>query len=228
MVSCGPKLTGISLSVLGWVLSVISCALPMWVLSNYRGPMRECMVFSYSYNNYEDRDPRREWCGLWMRCESHSTGQMQCRFQSSVNQELQTLRALSVLAIILGVVGVFINIVRVKCTNFIHNERVKARLMVSSGGMFITAALFQLVTVFWIVLDITLRYRDPGEKTGVSLYLGWAASVLMLIGGSILCCICPPEEDKPRKYNIHGQSHVEYSVAPKSTTQSSNIKIYEV
>ncbi|XP_047463508.1 claudin-4-like [Mugil cephalus] len=183
MVSFGPKLTGISLSVLGWVLSVISCALPRWVLSN----------------------SRREWVGLWMSCDPQSTGQMHC-FDWLNDHELQTLRALSVLAIILGVVGVFINIVREKCTNFIHNEKVKARLMVSSGGMFITAALFQLVTVFWIVLDITLWYRDPGEKTGVSVYLGWAASVLMLIGGSILCCICPPEEDKPRKYNIHGKS----------------------
>ncbi|XP_047463682.1 claudin-4-like [Mugil cephalus] len=222
MVSFGPKLTGISLSVLGWVLSVISCALPMWVLSNSRATI---------YNNYGHIDPRMEWCGLWMRCESHSTGQMQCHFYSLINQELQTLRALSVLAIILGVVGVFINIVRVKCTNFIQNERVKARLMVSSGGMFITAALLQLVPVFWVVHDITWLwwwYDYPGEKTGVSLYLGWAASVLMLIGGSILCCICPPEEDKPRKSNIHGQSHAEYSVAPKSTTQSSNIKIHEV
>ncbi|XP_047463494.1 claudin-4-like [Mugil cephalus] len=204
MVSFGPELTGISLSVLGWVLSVISCSLPMWVLSN----------------------SRREWWGLWMSCDPQSIGQIHC-FERFHDHEVQILRALSVLAIILGVVGVFINIVRAKCTNFIHNERVKARLVVSSGGMFITAALLQLVPVFWIVLDITLWYRDSREKTGVSLYLGWAASVLMLIGGSILCCICPPEE-KPRKYNIHGQSYVEYSVAPKSTTQSSNIKIHVV
>ncbi|XP_047463435.1 claudin-4-like [Mugil cephalus] len=201
MVSCGPELTGISLSVLGWVLSVISCALPRWVLLDYR----------------------REWVGLWISCTSQGTGQKDC-FYRFADHEVQTLRALSVVAIILGVVGVFINIVRAKCTNFILNERVKARLMVSSGGMFITAALLQLVTVFWIVLDITWRYHDPGEKTGVSAYLAWAASVLMLIGGSILCCICPPEE-KPRKYNIHGKSHVEYSVALRSTAQSSDNKI---
>ncbi|XP_047463681.1 claudin-4-like [Mugil cephalus] len=204
MVSFGPELTGISLSVLGWVLSVISCALPRWVLLDYR----------------------MEWVGLWMSCDPQSTGQMDC-FDWLNDHEVQTLRALSVLAIILGVVGVFINIVRAKCTNCIDNKRVKARLMVSSGGMFITAALFQLVTVFWTVHDIRWWYPEPREKIGVSVYLSWAASVLMLIGGSILCCICPPEE-KPRKYNIHGKSYVEYSVASRSTTQSSNIKIHEV
>ncbi|KAK9536503.1 hypothetical protein VZT92_006278 [Zoarces viviparus] len=225
MVSFGLELVGIILSVLGWVLSVTSCALPMWRVSAFIGSN---IVTAQVY-----------WEGLWMNCVFQSTGQMQCKVYDSMlalPQDLQAARALTIVSIIVGVVSLicssvvsnlfFISMVGAKCTNCIEDEGVKARVMAASGGAFITAALTQLVPVSWSAHTIIYEFYSPlihsGQKMeiGAALYLGWAAAALLLIGGSILCCSCPPKEDKPR-YSVHPQSRMAYSAAPRSNAPSS-------
>ncbi|MEQ2175622.1 hypothetical protein GOODEAATRI_019777, partial [Goodea atripinnis] len=209
-------LTGISLSVVGWLLSVISCALPMWRVSAFIGAN---IVTSQVY-----------WEGLWMSCVFQSTGQMQCKVYDSMlalPQDLQAARALTIITIILGVVALLISMVGAKCTNCIEEEVVKARVMVSSGAAFIVAALAQIVPVSWSAHTIIMEFYSPvipaGQKMeiGASLYLGWAAAALLLIGGGLLCCSCPPQEEKPLRYNVAPQSRMAYSAAPRSTAQSS-------
>ncbi|XP_034538896.1 claudin c [Notolabrus celidotus] len=216
MVSFGLELVGVILSVLGWVLAVTSCALPMWKVSAYIGAN---IVTAQEY-----------WEGLWMSCVFQSTGQMQCKVYDSMlalPPDLQAARALTVVAIIVGVVALLIAMVGAKCTNCIEEEGVKARVMAASGGGFITAALAELVPVSWSAHTIILEFYSPiiptGQKMeiGAALYLGWAAAALLLIGGSILCCSCPPQEEKPMRYSIHPQSRVAYSAAPRSVAQSS-------
>ncbi|KAM7374426.1 hypothetical protein PAMP_007083 [Pampus punctatissimus] len=216
MVSFGLELVGVTLSVLGWVLSVVSCALPMWRVSAFIGAnIVTAQVF---------------WEGLWMNCVFQSTGQMQCKVYDSMlalPQDLQAARALTVISIFVGLVALLISMVGAKCTNCIEEEDVKARVMASSGGAFITAALAQLVPVSWSAHTIVVEFYNPlilsGQKMeiGAALYLGWAAAALLLVGGSILCCSCPPREEKPVKYSMHTQSRMAYSAAPRSTAQSS-------
>ncbi|XP_041864544.1 claudin-3-like [Melanotaenia boesemani] len=183
MGSLGLELTGISLSLLGWLLSVVSCALPMWRVTAFIGAN---IVTAQVY-----------WEGLWMSCVVQSTGQMQCKVYDSMlalPQDLQAARALTIIAIILGVVALLISMLGAKCTNCIEEEGVKARVMISSGAGFITAALAQLVPVSWSAHTIIIEFYSPiipsGQKMeiGASLYLGWAATALLLIGGGILCC----------------------------------------
>ncbi|MEQ2289429.1 Claudin-4 [Ameca splendens] len=216
MGSFGLELTGISLSVVGWLLSVISCALPMWRVSAFIGAN---IVTSQVY-----------WEGLWMSCVFQSTGQMQCKVYDSMlalPQDLQAARALTIITIILGVVALLISMVGAKCTNCIEEEVVKARVMVSSGAAFIVAALAQIVPVSWSAHTIIMEFYSPvipaGQKMeiGASLYLGWAATALLLIGGGLLCCSCPPQEEKPLRYSVAPQSRMAYSAAPRSTAQSS-------
>ncbi|XP_047463477.1 claudin-4-like [Mugil cephalus] len=218
MVSCGLELTGISLSVLGWVLSVISCVLPMWRVSTCDDPNIAQLY----------------WEGLWMSCVSHNTGQMECNFHHSMQdlpQDLQVARILTTVAVILGLVALLIFIVEDNCSNCNHNERVKARLMVSSGGMFITAALLQLVPVFWSAFTIIVEFSSPlilchrKRKTGMAQYLGWFASTILLIGGSILFTWYPEQKDRlTKRYNTYPQTCVIYSATPGSTSQSSHHK----
>lgn len=216
MVSLALELTGISLSVLGWLLSVVSCALPMWRVSAFIGAN---IVTAQVY-----------WEGLWMSCVFQSTGQMQCKVYDSMlalPQDLQSARALTVISIILGLLALLISMVGAKCTNCIEAEGAKARVMAASGGAFITAALTQLVPVSWSAHTIIVEFYSPivpeGQKMeiGAALYLGWAAAALLLVGGSILCCSCPPQEEKPMRYSIHPQSRIAYSAAPRSVAQSS-------
>lgn len=216
MVSLGLELVGVILSVLGWVLCVVSCALPMWRVSAFIGSN---IVTAQVY-----------WEGLWMNCVFQSTGQMQCKVYDSMlalPQDLQAARALTIVSIIVGAVALLISMVGAKCTNCIEEEGVKARVMAGSGGAFIAAALMQLVPVSWSAHTIIIEFYSPlipsGQKMeiGVALYLGWTAAALLLIGGCILCCSCPPQEEKPTRYSIPPQSRMAYSAAPRSNAPSS-------
>lgn len=216
MGSLALELTGISLSVLGWILCIVSCALPMWRVTAFIGAN---IVTAQVY-----------WEGLWMSCVFQSTGQMQCKVYDSMlalPQDLQAARALTVVAILVGVVSLLISMMGAKCTNCIEEEGVKARVMIASGAGFIFAALAQIVPVSWSAHTIIVEFYSPvipsGQKMeiGAALYLGWAAAALLLVGGAILCCSCPPAEEKTLKYSIHPQSRMGYSAAPRSTAQSS-------
>lgn len=221
MPSFGLEVVGVTLSVLGWVLSVVSCALPMWRVSAFIGAN---IVTAQVY-----------WEGLWMNCVFQSTGQMQCKVYDSMlalPQDLQAARALTVVSIIVGVIALLIAIVGAKCTNCIEDESVKAKVMAASGGSFIAAALAQIVPVSWSAHTIVIEFYSPvipsGQKMeiGAALYLGWAAAALLLIGGSILCCSCPPKEEKAVGYSVYPQSQRAYSAAPRSMHSSYNRKDY--
>eukprot|EP00064_Thunnus_orientalis_P014301 superscaffoldBa00002465_g14343 len=216
MVSLALEITGVTLSVLGWVLSVLSCALPMWRVSAFIGAN---IVTAQVY-----------WEGLWMSCVFQSTGEMQCKVYNSMlalPQDLQAARALTVVSLILGLVALFISLLGAKCTTCIVEEVAKARVMAASGGAFITAGLTQLVPVSWSAHTIVVEFYSPivltGQKMeiGAALYLGWAAAALLVVGGSILCCSCPPKEEKPMRYNMAPQSRIAYTAAPRSTGQTS-------
>ncbi|KAF4098513.1 hypothetical protein G5714_020543 [Onychostoma macrolepis] len=190
MAAFGLELVGVTLSVLGWILSIVCCALPMWRVTAFIGTN---IVTAQVY-----------WEGIWMSCVVQSTGQMQCKVYDSMlalPADLQAARALVVVSIILGVLALFVAIVGAKCTNCIEDEGAKARVMISSGAAFITAAVMQLIPVSWSANTVILEFYSPlipeaqKMEIGASLYLGWASAALLLVGGSILCCSCPPKDE---------------------------------
>lgn len=216
MASFGLELTGLVLAVLGWVMSIISCTLPMWRVSAFIGAN---IVTAQKF-----------WEGLWMNCVFQSTGQMQCKVYDSMlalPQDLQAARALTIIALIVGLVGLLIAVAGAKCTNCIEEEAAKARVMIAAGAIFITAGVAMLVPVSWSANTIVVEFYSPvvltGQKMeiGAALYIGWASAALLLIGGSILCCSCPPREEKPLRYSMPAQSRMAYSAAPRSVAQSS-------
>lgn len=216
MASMALEIVGITLSTLGWVLSIVSCALPMWRVSAFIGAN---IVTAQVY-----------WEGLWMSCVFQSTGQMQCKVYNSMlalPQDLQAARALTVVSIIIGLIALLIATVGAKCTNCIPDEGVKAWVMTSSGATFIVASLAFLVPVSWSANTIVVEFYSlivpTGQKMeiGAALYLGWASAALLMIGGCILCCSCPPRKEKELRYSFPPQSRVAYSAPPRSVAQSS-------
>ncbi|XP_019752207.1 claudin-3-like [Hippocampus comes] len=206
MSSFGLELAGVSVALLGWALSVVSCALPMWRVSAFVGAN---IVTAQVY-----------WEGLWMSCVFQSTGQMQCKVYDSMlalSSDLQAARALTVVAIIVGALALLVSLVGAKCTNCVEDEGVKARVTIASGAAFIAAALAQLVPASWSANTIVVEFYSPvvlsGQKMeiGAALYLGWAAALLLLVGGAILCCSCPPREEKAAGYRL---GRAAYSAAP--------------
>uniref|UniRef100_A0A8C7X537 Claudin n=1 Tax=Oryzias sinensis TaxID=183150 RepID=A0A8C7X537_9TELE len=183
MASLGLELTGISLAVLGWLLSVLSCALPMWRVTAFIGAN---IVTAQVY-----------WEGLWMSCVFQSTGQMQCKVYDSMlalPQDLQAARALTIITIVIGVVAVLISMVGAKCTNCTEGE-----------GFY--SPIIPCTNYFYNPLVIEAQKRE----VGASLYIGWGAAALLLIGGALLCTRCPPKEEK------YKPTRMAYS-APRSVT----------
>ncbi|XP_029528423.2 claudin-3-like [Oncorhynchus nerka] len=198
----GLELVGIALCVLGWIIAIVSCTLPMWRVTAFIGSN---IVTAQII-----------WEGLWMTCVVQSTGQMQCKVYDSMlalSQDLQAARALTVISILLAILAVLIAIAGAKCTNCIEDEASKAKVMIISGVFFIVSGVMQLIPVSWSANTIIRDFYNPlltdaqRRELGAALYIGWGASALMILGGSLLCCSCPPRE---KRYN---PSRMAYSVS---------------
>ncbi|XP_070825985.1 claudin-3-like [Chaetodon trifascialis] len=202
--SIGLELIGISLCILGWIIAIVACALPMWRVTAFIGSN---IVTAQII-----------WEGLWMTCVVQSTGQMQCKVYDSMlalSQDLQAARALTVISILLAILAVLIAIAGAKCTNCIDDEASKAKVMIISGVFFIVSGVMQLIPVSWSANTIIRDFYNPlltdaqRRELGAALYIGWAAAALLILGGGLLCCSCPPRETR---YN---PSRMAYS-APRS------------
>lgn len=187
----GMEIVGIALGAIGFIIAIVVCALPMWKVTAFIGAN---IVTSQTI-----------WEGLWMNCVIQSTGQMQCKVYDSLlalPQELQASRAMTIIAIILGILGVMISIVGAKCTNCIEDEASKAKVMIISGIFFLLGGILVLIPVSWTASVIVRDFYNPlvinaqKREMGAALYIGWAAAALLIIGGAMLCTSCPPKEKK--------------------------------
>ncbi|XP_072099294.1 claudin-4-like [Mobula birostris] len=190
MVSMGLQILGIALCVIGWLGAIITCVLPMWRVTAFVG--NNIVVAQII------------WEGLWMNCIVQSTGQMQCKVYDSLlalSQDLQASRALTVIAIVVGILGILISIVGGKCTTCIENEVTKAKVTIVSGIVFILAGVLTLIPVSWSANTIIKDFYNPlvtdaqRRELGASLYIGWGTSGLLILGGALLCCSCPPKDN---------------------------------
>ncbi|KAJ0061620.1 hypothetical protein NL108_005737 [Boleophthalmus pectinirostris] len=203
--SMGMEIVGIALGAIGFIMAIVTCALPMWRVTAFIGSN---IVTAQTI-----------WEGLWMNCVVQSTGQMQCKVYDSLlalPQELQASRAMTIISIILGILGILISIMGAKCTNCIEDEASKAKVMIISGIFFILGGILVLIPVSWTA-SVTIRdFYNPvvisaqKRELGPSLYIGWGAAALLLIGGAMLCTSCPPKEQK------YKPPRIAYS-APRST-----------
>ncbi|XP_031140912.2 claudin-4-like [Sander lucioperca] len=143
------------------------------------------------------------WEDLWMNCVVPRTGQMQCKVYDSMltlPQDLQVARALTISSILLAILAVLIGITGAKCTNCIDDEASKAKVMIISGVFFIVSGVMQLIPVSWAANTIIRDFNSPlitdaqRRELGASLYIGWGAAGLLVLGGGMLCCSCPPRE----------------------------------
>ena len=187
--SMGLEIAGTSLAVLGWLCTIVCCALPMWRVTAFIGSSIITAQIT--------------WEGLWMNCVVQSTGQMQCKVYDSLlalPQDLQAARALCVIALLLALLGVLVAITGAQCTTCVEDEGAKARIVLTAGVLLLLAGILVLIPVCWTAHAIIQDFYNPmvaealKRELGASLYLGWAASALLLLGGGLLCCTCPPPQ----------------------------------
>ncbi|XP_053864446.1 claudin-4-like [Malaclemys terrapin pileata] len=193
------QMGGLALSVLGWLGTILTCALPMWKVTAFIGSnIIVAQVF---------------WEGLWMNCVYESTGQMQCKVYDSLldlSSDLQAARALVVVSIVVSFLALLIAIFGAECTRCVDDKGAKAKISITAGAVFILAGIVLLIPVSWSANTIISNFYNPmvpealKRELGASLYVGWAASALLVFGGAILCCSCPPSQDAPypMKYKV--------------------------
>ncbi|XP_038821496.1 claudin-4-like, partial [Salvelinus namaycush] len=180
------EVVGIALGVIGLILTIVICTLPTWIVTTFiadNSANTEVVLY-----------------GLWMSCVTQGTGKTQCEVYNYMEYwkyDLQPARAMILTAIILGVLGVMVSMVGAKCTNCIKDKTSQAKLIIIAGVLFILAGILIIIPVSLEarsnISDSSMRIKGKPEL-GASLYFGWVAAALLLIGGVLLCCNCPPRE----------------------------------
>ncbi|XP_044143094.1 claudin-3-like [Bufo gargarizans] len=182
---------GVAMSILGWLGAFVSCALPMWKVTAFIGNYTVVTQII--------------WGEQWMNCVVQTTGKMQCEVYDSLlalPQDLQASRALMASSIIIGIFGVLISIIGAKWTNCVQDESAKAKITIVSGVIFILSGLMTLISVSWSANTIIRDFYNPlvvdaqKRELGTSIHIGWVASALLILGGGLLCCTCPPKQEK--------------------------------
>uniref|UniRef100_UPI003AAB46C0 claudin-4-like n=1 Tax=Centroberyx gerrardi TaxID=166262 RepID=UPI003AAB46C0 len=175
MVSMGRQMLGFALAIIGFLGTIIVCALPMWKVTAFIGAN---IVTAQTI-----------WEGLWMNCVMQSTGQMQCKIYDSLlalPQDLQAARALVVIAIIAAAFGVIVGIAGGKCTTFVENESSKAKVAIAAGIIFICAGVLILIPVCWSANTIIRDFYNPIITNAQRRELGAMGSMGMQMLGSAL------------------------------------------
>ncbi|XP_019752203.1 claudin-4-like [Hippocampus comes] len=181
MASTGTQLLGSGLCLLGWAGVIICCLLPMWRVTAFVG---STIVTSQTI-----------WEGIWMSCVVQSTGQIQCKpYESTLalSADLQAARALTVLAAATGAAGLLLAFVGGKCTRFLEREGPgpKGRVAAAAGALLVLAGALCLIPTAWAAGAVVRKFYAASvdaqrRELGACLYVGWGASVLLVLGGGL-------------------------------------------
>ncbi|KAI2663264.1 Claudin-10 [Labeo rohita] len=148
------------LTISGWIL--ISSTLPTdyWKVSSVDGTVITTATF---------------WSNLWKTCVTDSTGVSNCK-------DFPSMLALDA---ILALVGM-------KCTKIGGSETTKARITCLCGLHFILSGICSMTACSLYAHRITSEFFDPlfvkqKFELGAALFIGWAGSVLSILGGFLFC-----------------------------------------
>lgn len=188
MASLGMQMLASALCLLGWVGVIISCIMPMWRVTAFVG---STIVTSQTV-----------WEGIWMTCIVQSTGQIMCKPYDSLlalGGDLQAARALTVLAITTGAAGLILAFVGGKCTRFLDEEGggTKGKVAIAAGAVLIATGVLCLIPTSWTAGSVVRKFYSAAidsqrREIGACLYIGWGASILLILGGGLfISSTCP-------------------------------------
>uniref|UniRef100_A0A8C9PJX9 Claudin 18 n=1 Tax=Spermophilus dauricus TaxID=99837 RepID=A0A8C9PJX9_SPEDA len=207
---------GFVVSMIGFAGMIAATCMDQWSTQDlYNNPVTA--VFNYQ--------------GLWRSCVRESSGFTECRGYFTLlglPAMLQAVRALMIVGIVLGVIGLLVSIFALKCIRIGNMEdSAKAKMTLTSGIVFIISGVCaiigvsvfanMLVTNFWMssasmygtmggmVQTVQTRYTF-----GAALFVGWVAGGLTLIGGVMMCIACrglTPDDTNYTAVSYHASGH---------------------
>ncbi|KAM9607653.1 LOW QUALITY PROTEIN: putative claudin-24 [Trichechus inunguis] len=176
------QLVGLLVSLLGWVLSIITTYLPHWKNLNL------------------DLNEMENWTmGLWQTCVIQEEGGMQCKdFDSflALPAELRISRILMFLSNGLGFLGLLVSGFGLDCLRIGERQQdLKKRLLILGGVLSWTSGITALIPVSWVAHSTVQEFWDetipeivPRWEFGEALFIGWFAGFSLVLGGSLLNC----------------------------------------
>ncbi|NXN25498.1 CLD5 protein, partial [Nycticryphes semicollaris] len=99
--------------------------------------------------------------------------------------EVQAGRALTVIVALLGLVALMVTVVGAQCTNCIRPGKVKSRIVIAGGAIYILCGVLVLIPLCWFANIVISDFYDPTvpsskkREMGAALYIGWAATALL-------------------------------------------------
>ncbi|KAI1231417.1 hypothetical protein IHE44_0007866 [Lamprotornis superbus] len=218
------ELAGYLAALAGWVAALAAAVLPQWRQSSYAG---DAIITAVGLHEGLWMSCAAQSTGQ-VQCRLHDS-------LLSLEVHIQTCRALMVISLLLGFFGIIVSVVGMKCTKVGEEDPVtKSRIAVAGGVLFILSgtgrmgmereepksALASLVTSSglqasycpsqFVPLPLcpSLMLPHPSHhryEFGSALFVGWGASSLSMLGGSLLCCSCPAKERRGQQYHRQSQ-----------------------
>ncbi|XP_074528084.1 claudin-4-like isoform X2 [Halichoeres trimaculatus] len=201
----GKQMGGLALALMGVFGVCVTCGLPMWRETSFVGAN---IVTAQSV-----------WDGLWFHCILQATGQMQCKRHTTpitMTTDLEAGRALTLIAILAGFLGFIVTLLGggvVNCSGSPpdpleppSSDSSKKKACVVGGVLCILAGILCLISVSWSAAATISVYNDPfvapamKREVGSSVYVGFASSVLLLLGGLLMCLVCGEKERSTPSY----------------------------
>uniref|UniRef100_A0A3Q0RC03 Claudin 18 n=1 Tax=Amphilophus citrinellus TaxID=61819 RepID=A0A3Q0RC03_AMPCI len=221
------QLIGFMLSALGQFLISAATAMDMWSLQD-RSLTIITSVYTYS--------------GLWKSCVGTAYGTTQCRPYFTIlglPALLQAVRALMIVGIVLGAIGLLIAIFSLKCLKMGNMEdNLKATMTLSAGIMLLLAgvcgiagvsAFANLIVQSFQFTTFASGFSNTGGLTGTltprytfgpALFVGWIGGAILFIGGILMCLACrgmTPEKNQ-------GYDGMAYKAASQSAMYRSDTR----
>ncbi|KAM9348876.1 claudin-4-like [Symphorus nematophorus] len=216
----GRQIGGLALVLMGVLGMCLACGLPMWREASFGGPN---IVTAQSV-----------WDGLWLHCILQATGQTQCKRHTScitMTPDIQAGRALVLVSILAGLLGFVVTVANCSGTPPDPSEPLtkassKKKASLLGGALCVLSGVLSLVSVSWSAAATISMFSNPmvpvalKREVGSSIYIGWASSLLLLLGGALNCSICREKEGSQPTYSCYSC----YSYMPYSTnTQFSDV-----
>ncbi|XP_037647874.1 claudin i [Sebastes umbrosus] len=187
MGSVGVQIVCVGLGLLGLIGTIVCCAIPRWKVSAFAG---DTIVIAQSTQE-----------GLWTNCVVQSTGQQQCKNYDSLlvlPSDLQAARALTIISCMLCCLSLLILFCGADFTTCIQNEDAKPKMSLVAGVGMLLSGILVIIAVSWSAHNTVQNFHNPlvasslKRELGASIFLGWAAGVLLILGGGLLCCFSRP------------------------------------
>ncbi|XP_075910255.1 claudin-7-like [Petromyzon marinus] len=218
MGSMGSEVLGLVLCLLGLVGLVVSTVCDEWKTTS-RGAA--VIVTTWIYQ------------GLWKMCAGNAMGSVTCKRNFTlmgVPLHLKVCQGLMVLSLVMGHLGTVLALLGIKCSRFGGpNWRLKARIVASAGALYLITGLSSMVALSFYAHRITVDFYNPNLlgarfEYGWCLYMGWASSILCIIGAIIKCSSCYGVKDDT--HNMALQQQPRYSTAPTEFMNADKASVY--